>query len=200
MGTASEFSRAAYLQAGGKSARMGEDKAFVDFRGQTLLARALETLRKVCGEVTIVGDPKIFGGLGPTVGDVFPGCGPLGGIHAALVHSKAELNVIQAIDMPFVSGDLLKFILGQAAETGAMVTIPSTRCGLQPLCGVYRPAFATIAERAIKVGAYKIDAAFAGIAMHVIDEPELIAAGFSDKNFFNVNTPADRSAAMNLIP
>jgi molybdenum cofactor guanylyltransferase len=192
--------RAAYLQAGGKSTRMGENKAFIDFHGQTLVARALETLNQICGEVTIVGDPEIFGRFGPTVADILPGCGPLGGIHAALTHSRAELNLMLAVDMPFASGDLLEFLLSKAAESAAVVTVARIGRGLQPLCAVYRPAFAPIAEQALRAGTYKIDAAFAGVSMHVIGEPELAGAGFSEKDFFNVNTPDDRRTAADLIP
>ncbi len=76
-----------------------------------------------------------------------------------------------------------------------MVTVPRTSRGLQPLCAVYRRAFAPIAEQAIRVGRYKIDAAFAGVPIHVIDETQLAAAGFSEKDFFNVNTPDDYRAA-----
>ena len=186
---------AAFLQAGGKSTRMGENKAFLEFQGQTLLARSLHTLSQVCGDVSIVGHPKTFTGRGRVIADIFPDCGPLGGIHAALIHSSAELNLMLAVDMPFVSPELLKFLLDAAAGTMATVTVPRTSRGLQPLCAVYRREFASIAEQAIKAGNYKIDAAFAGVDVRAMDEQELAAAGFSEKNFFNVNTPEDRQAA-----
>lgn len=188
-------SRAAYLLAGGRSTRMGENKAFINFRGQTLLERARTALSAACGSVTIVGDPEPFASCGQVISDIFPGCGPLAGIHAALKHSSAKVNLMLAVDMPFVSSDLLKFLLEAATESNAMVTVPRTSRGLQPLCAVYRRAFAPIAEQAIRVGRYKIDAAFAGVPIHVIDETQLAAAGFSEKDFFNVNTPDDYRAA-----
>lgn len=189
------LSRAAYLLAGGKSSRMGENKAFIDFRGRTLLARALATLRGTVDDVTIVGDPDLFAGYGAVISDIFPGCGPLAGIHAALTHSPAELNVMLAVDMPFVSADLLRFLLYAAGQAHAIVTVPQIARGLQPLCAVYRPTFAPVAAEALRSGRHKIDAAFANIPIHVIAEPELAAAGFSEKNFINVNTPDDRRAA-----
>ena len=114
-----QASRAAYLLAGGKSTRMGENKAFIDFRGQTLLDRALATLRAVCDSVTIVGDPSTFASYSPVIPDLFPGCGPLAGIHAALTHSSAELNIMLAVDMPFVSAELLRFLLQRGRRTRA---------------------------------------------------------------------------------
>jgi len=179
---------------------MGENKALVEFEGRTLLDRALATLKEACGEVVIVGDPEIYGWYGRVVSDVFPNCGPLGGIHAALSQSPAELNLMLAVDMPFVSAELLRFLFRKAGETNALVTVPRTSRGLQPLCAVYRAVFATIAEKAIRAGNYKIDAAFGGIAIHVVGEPELRAAGFSERDFFNVNTPEDRRTAADLNP
>ena len=98
-------SRMGFVLAGGKSSRMGTggDKAFLEFGGQTLLDRALTVMGEVCDRVAIVGDPARFTNYGSVVADIFQGCGPLGGIHAALVHPPAELNLMLAVDMPFVS-------------------------------------------------------------------------------------------------
>ena len=142
---------------------MGENKAFIDFRGQTLLARALATLTEAIGDLTIVGDREVFCRYGTVVSDIYPGCGPLGGIHAALTHSSAEVNLMLAVDMPFISKELLRFLLHTADRTRAIVIVPQTSRGLQPLCAVYRRPFASVAEQAIRSGKYKIDIAFAGI-------------------------------------
>ncbi|MGA9526650.1 MAG: molybdenum cofactor guanylyltransferase [Terriglobales bacterium] len=188
-------SRAGFLLAGGKSSRMGADKAFLDFAGQPLLDRGLDVLRAACDTVTIAGDPTTFAKFGPAVGDVFPGCGPLSGIHAALLHSRAEHNAMLAVDMPFVSAELLKFLFAAAATGPAIVTVPRTSRGLQPLCAIYRREFATIAEKALRAGQYKMDTVLAAVPLRMVEEPELSAAGFSEKNFLNLNTPEDRRAA-----
>lgn len=174
---------------------MGANKAFLDFRGQTLLNRGLTVLSQACGNVTIVGDPETFAKLGTVVCDVFAGCGPLAGIHAALLHSSADLNLMLAVDMPFVSQELLKFLLRAAEITDAIVTVPRTTSGLQPLCAVYRRDFVDPAEQALQAGNYKIDATFAHVRMRVVEQVELLAAGFSERSFFNVNTPEDRRTA-----
>jgi molybdopterin-guanine dinucleotide biosynthesis protein A len=198
-----------FLLAGGESSRMGGniDKAFLDFRGQTLLDRALAVMGTVCGRVTIVGDPAKFAQYRssesrswewePVVGDIFPGCGPLAGIHAALVHSRADLNLMLAVDMPFVSSELLAFLFAAAEDEGndAIVTVPRTRGGFQPLCAIYRRDFSLASDQALRAGKYKVDAAFSSVAVRVIEEDELTAAGFSEQSFFNVNTPQDRLAA-----
>jgi molybdopterin-guanine dinucleotide biosynthesis protein A len=194
-----EMSRMGFVLAGGKSSRMGTDKAFLDFHGETLLDRALTVMGTACDRVTIVGDPVKFAKYsstkyGAVVADIFSGCGPLGGIHAALTQSSAELNLMLAVDMPFVSAELLEFLWAAAEGEGnrAMVTVPCAGRGLQPLCAVYRRDFSVTAEQALRAGKYKIDAAFAGVSTRVVEESELAAAGFAEQMFFNVNTPQDR--------
>jgi molybdopterin-guanine dinucleotide biosynthesis protein A len=194
-------SRMGFVLAGGKSSRMGagsdpdKDKAFLEFRGQTLLDRALAVMGLVCDSTAIVGDPAKFTKYESVVADTFPGCGPLAGIHAALLYSSAQLNLMLAVDMPFVSRELLAFLFAAADESDAMVTVPRCGQGLQPLCAAYRRDFSTVAERALRAGKYKIDAAFSNLSVRVIEEEELKAAGFSEQSFFNLNTPQDRLAA-----
>jgi molybdopterin-guanine dinucleotide biosynthesis protein A len=190
-----------FVLAGGKSSRMGagpakgKDKAFLEFRGQTLLDRALSVMGTVCDRVAIVGDRAKFTKYESVVPDIFQGCGPLGGIHAALLHSSAELNLMLAVDMPFVSRELLAFLFATAEKSDAIVTVPRSGKGLQPLCAVYRRNFSTVAEQALRAGKFKIDAAFSSVSVRVIEDGELAAAGFSEQSFFNVNTPQDRLAA-----
>ena len=188
-----------FLLAGGKSSRMGADKAFLEFRGRTLLERALAVIGDVCPSVAIVGHPAHFSNYGSVVEDIYPGCGPLAGIHAALVHSSAELNLMLAVDMPFVSEGLLSYLFSAADESGAVVTVPRTGKGLQPLCAVYRREFADVADLALRAGKYKIDALFDGLFIRIIGERELRKAGFSERDFVNLNTPEDRRAAEDSI-
>jgi len=206
-------SRAGFVLCGGKSSRMGADKAFLEFGGQTLLARALAVMSAVCDSVTIIGDPAKYdpskydpakydpAKYRPTIADIFPQCGPLGGIHAALVNSAAEFNLMLAVDMPFVSTELLAFLFTVAENIAendrAIVTVPRTSRGWQPLCAVYRRDFLKVAESALRAGKYKIDAAFEDVSTHVIDAAELAAAGFAERSFLNLNTPQDLLAAEN---
>src|SRR6266850_5129847 len=119
-----QLSRAGYILTGGKSSRMGVDKALLDFGGRNLLDRAIRVVRETSPNFAIVGDPAKFAAYGAVITDLYPGCGPLGGIHAALVHSSAELNLMLAVDMPFISGELLAFLFAAANETDAIVAVP----------------------------------------------------------------------------
>jgi molybdopterin-guanine dinucleotide biosynthesis protein A len=187
---------AAFILAGGKSTRMGADKAFVMLDGRSLLERALELTRGVTSDLRIVGDSTKFAAFAPVVEDVFRGCGPLGGIHAALRASSAELNLVLAVDVPFASLALLQYLIQRARSSpGASVTVARAGGGWQPLCAVYRRQFADAAERVLQQGRYKIDALFVGACTLVIEEEELEAAGFSSTMFRNLNTPAELAEA-----
>jgi molybdopterin-guanine dinucleotide biosynthesis protein A len=187
---------AAFILAGGKSTRMGSDKAFVQLDGRTLLARALEIANSLTSDVRIVGDAAKFGAFGPVVEDIFPGCGPLGGIHAALRSSHADLNIVLAVDIPFVTPAFLEFLITCARSAPhATATVARSGGGWQPLCAVYRKDFANPAEAALQQGVYKIDALFEPARTRIIAEDELQAAGFSPSIFRNLNTPDDVAAA-----
>lgn len=187
---------AAFILAGGKSTRMGADKAFIALEGCTLLARALDLARSITNDVWIVGDPVKFAPFGPVVQDVFEECGPLGGIHAALRASRANLNVILAVDVPFASRALFQYLIMRAMDSAdTIVTIPRVGGRLQPLCAIYRREFAYCAEEALKQAHCKIDAVFAKVSTRIIEEEELRNAGFSSRLFRNLNTREDLAEA-----
>ena len=188
----------AFILAGGKSSRMGTDKAFLEFEGRTLLARALDLARSFTPEVRVVGDAAKFAALAPVVEDVFRGCGPLAGIHAALRFSSTELNLVLGVDMPLVSLALLQYLLERARDSGdAWATVPRAAAGWQPLCAIYRRSFAGAAEAALRAGNYKIAAVFGSIKVQAVEPEELAAAGFAPEIFRNLNTPADLALALN---
>jgi molybdopterin-guanine dinucleotide biosynthesis protein A len=178
----------AFVLAGGKSTRMGEDKAFLQLKGRTLLDRALDTVRALTPEVIIVGERSKFSRFGTVVEDVFRDRGPLGGIHAALTASATDLNLILALDMPFVERSFLKYLAREASATDALVTVPRTEAGWQPLCAVYRKAFGHLAENSLIQGQNKIDALFSDLKVFVIDDKDLERRGFSEAMFRNLNT------------
>jgi len=188
----------AYILAGGKSSRMGTDKAFLSLHGRTLLGRALDLARQLTANVHIVGDASKFSAFAPVVEDIFPGCGPLAGIHAALRSSRTDLNLILAVDLPFASLALLQYLISQAdAAPNAQVTLAKTSEGWQPLCAIYRRNFADEAERALTQGRYKIDKLFEAGKVRAIEQGQLEKAGFSNKLFQNLNTPEDVINAAN---
>jgi molybdenum cofactor guanylyltransferase len=184
-----------FVLAGGKSSRMGTDKALLAIEGTTLLARALGVARQISGSVFIVGEKLKFAGFGDVLEDRFLDCGPLAGIQAALKSSATELNLMLAVDLPFLTEALLRFLLSISQQSDAIVTVPRMGGRLHPLCAVYRPAFSVMAEESLRNRGYKIDRLFERVSTRIVDEPELNAAGFTAAAFENVNTPVEWSEA-----
>ena len=180
---------AAFILAGGKSTRMGSDKAFLELSGRPLLAHAVAVAKAVAEDVKIVGDPNKFAAFGPIIPDIYPGRGPLGGIHAVLANSVNDWNLILGVDLPFVDTKFLKYLIAEARTSGALVTVPEAGGHLHPLCAIYRKQFLPVAERALSAGKNKIDALFPEVHIRVFGEDELTKAGFDARTFRNLNTP-----------
>lgn len=195
MGGGSRHDLTAFVLAGGKSTRMGADKAFIEYEGRSLLHRALEVAVSIAPQVYIGGSREKFAHYGAVVEDTFPDCGPLGGIHAALRASQTELNVMLAVDMPFISPQFLRYLTGLAGATEATAIVPRAEGRFQPLCAIFRRDFAEAAEAALLAGRNKIDPLFALVETRAIEEEEMEHAGFSRDIFRNVNTPQDLQEA-----
>lgn len=188
----------AFVLAGGKSTRMGKDKAFLEFKGRILLARALELAAAAAEDVRIVGDPSKFAAFGRVIEDIYRERGPLGGIHAALKTSSTELNLMLAVDLPFVEPNFLKYLVSVARDAKALVTVPRSSDGLQPLCAVYRREFVEVAEQSLAQEKNKIDALFANVDTRIVELEALSNAGFSSEMFRNLNTPGEFEKAANI--
>jgi molybdenum cofactor guanylyltransferase len=185
---------AAFILAGGKSSRMGEDKAFLRLGGKTLLEIARELASKVCGHVSVVGDRARFGP--EAIEDIFPDSGPLGGIHAALTSTRSDLNLVIAVDTPFLEPKFLKWMLHRAATNHSIVTVPRLASGFQPLCAVYRRSFKAFAEQALKAGKFKIDLLYEKVRTQPITDAELNHLAFDLRMFDNLNTRAEFDRAV----
>jgi molybdopterin-guanine dinucleotide biosynthesis protein A len=190
-----------FVLAGGKSSRMGADKALLELGGQTLLARALDVAAQVTRQVRLVGNRNRFAAFGTLIEDVYPECGPLGGIHAALMSTATELNLMLAVDLPFIGPDFLRYLIlkaggaNQAGGANAVVTLPRSGGFLQPLCAVYRKEFGEAAENSLRAGKNKIGPLLDKVKTRVIEPDELTQAGFTMEVFRNLNTPAEWEAA-----
>jgi len=174
---------------------MGSDKAFLPWGSETLLSHALKLAGGVADSVSIVGDTQKYSSYGSVIEDVYCDRGPLGGIHAALAGSESELNLILAVDLPFIQSQFLQYLISAADEAGATVTIPRAAHGWQPLCAVYRREFSPLAEESLRKGNNKIDLLFAAVKTRVLPEQEMVERGFSPRMFRNLNTPEDLEEA-----
>jgi molybdenum cofactor guanylyltransferase len=178
----------AFVLAGGLSSRMGSDKALLTFHDRTLLAQALKTADAVAGKVVIVGPRERYAQYGDVIEDVYAGCGPLGGIHAALRATENNLNLVLSVDMPLMTAEFLQWLLEHARNADEWMVVPDALGGQQPLCAVYRRPVQALAELALKAGNYKIGHLFTRAPTLFLSETKIREAGFSPEIFRNVNT------------
>jgi len=190
----------AFILAGGKSSRMGADKALLEFEGETLLARTLRKARGVASQVCIVGSRERFEMFGPVIEDLYAERGPLGGIHAALQASTTRLNLVLAVDMPFLPASALRYLVDQARGCDATVVVPRVGGFHQTLCAVYRLEFGTLAAQSLQAGRNKIDPLYAQTSVRVIEEKELAEVDIRPAMFDNLNTPQDLERAVRAHP
>jgi len=189
-----------WILAGGKSSRMGCDKALLDFAGRPLLRHALELASSVIVDVRILGDPAKYAAFGAVIADVYSERGPLAGIHAALANSGTDLNLILATDLPFLEPRFLRYLIAAAQATDALVTVPRIGSYFEPLCAVYRKRFGELVEAALSKDQNKVDALFADVSTRIITEEEIIKTGFDSAMFRNLNSPDDLRQAQQQLP
>jgi molybdopterin-guanine dinucleotide biosynthesis protein A len=200
--------------AGGRSTRMGQDKALLQVGGRSLVELALDKLRSIgVAEPRIAGARTDLSSLAPVVPDLHPGCGPLSGIEAALAATTKGLNLFLPVDMPLLPARFLHWMLLRAEITGALMTVPCINGWPQPLCAVYhrdllRPITASLLGGNYKVMPVVTAAAGQSQAVDVFDterlassHPELL--GFSPlplyRWFHNCNLPEDMAGIGNAL-
>ena len=182
------MSRSGYVLAGGRSTRMGRDKALLPFRGRPLIAAIAETVFQSAGRAILVGNPALSPVAGfPAIPDLFPGEGPLGGILTALRHTSAEWNLVCACDMPGLDSAFLNSLFETAEAGDGEVLLPVRSNSLaEPLCAVWHRDCRGGVEAAFAAGVRKVTAALEGLRV----VPYRVNA---DAPFQNVNTPEDWS-------
>jgi molybdenum cofactor guanylyltransferase len=180
---------AGFVLAGGRSSRMGQDKALLRLGGEPLVKRAIRKLSEVCAEVAIAGGREDLTQFGRVIPDRFPGCGPLGGIISALEQSSFERNLFLPVDAPFVPVSTLKALLFMAAESFGMCVMARVQGKEQPLCAVYSRESLEVLRQELIAGRGKVKLAIeAAGPVRFMDFDE---AGW----FANLNTPEEFAQA-----
>jgi molybdopterin-guanine dinucleotide biosynthesis protein A len=190
----------AAILAGGQATRFGgRDKSALVVDSCTILDRQLGMLSAVTDDVMIVGpvaqrlQPSDFSTLQPsdfrTIPDVVPGCGPLGGLHAALTAARGDAVLLVACDMPFVTAPFAAYLLSLAGD--AEIVVPRTERGYHPLCAVYsraclEPVAARLANRRLRMRELVDE-----MRARVVPAEEIDRFGDRHRLLANVNTPAE---------
>lgn len=177
--------------AGGRSARMGRDKALLDAGGQPLVVALARRLAELGGEVLVAsGDGGRLAGLGlDEVADVVAGAGPLGGIVAGLERASTTLAAVVAVDMPEASPAVLRLLA--AAHRGEPAVVPAVAGRLQPLHAVWATAAAGDLRRLLADGQRSVTAAARLLGARVAGPQVWAPADPAGAFARNVNRPRD---------
>ena len=199
------------IQAGGQSARMGEDKALKLFLGRPLIQRVIERLAPIADEILVTTNcPDDYAFLGlRLVPDLVAGRGALGGLYTALASAASPIVAVAACDMPFASASLLEAAARLLVQEEADVVIPraapraervgKTDEGYEPFHAVYRRATCVPAiQSAIQADQWKVIAWFPQVKVRELTMGEVTRLDPSGLAFWNVNTPEEFAEAERL--
>ena len=185
----------AFILAGGASSRMGTDKSQLLMERQTFTERIADTLRKVTDSVTVVGRTLSDSSL-PSVPDVYPQWGALGGLHAALTAATREWAIVVACDLPFVTSELFSHLATLRLDHDAVVPIqPDGRP--QPLAAFYRvEPCRRRATELIEMGQRRPLDLLEAVKTRWVAFDEIRNLDQSEWFFVNINTPKDYDEAI----
>jgi molybdopterin-guanine dinucleotide biosynthesis protein A len=135
------------------------------------------------------------------IADLIPGCGPLGGLHAALTAARGDPVIVVACDMPYVSAPFLAYLAGLAGTPGEPGTrdgfaaiVPRTERGYHPLCAVYTHAVIAPIELRLSAGHFTMIDLLADVRLRVVAVDEIARFGDPHRLLANVNTPGEHES------
>ncbi len=193
----------AFLLVGGKSSRMGRDKAFLELNGASLIQRTADLLAPLTAKTTLVisatqpanatnTNPYSTFQL-PTLADRWPNAGPLGGIATALSTAQTSWSLILACDMPFLTKEWLTFLLSQISGVSDQIDaiVPETNRGLEPLCAIYGSTCAPTFAAALDRGERKVTDVVSTLNLKRVNENEWRQFSPAGNLFGNLNSWQD---------
>jgi len=178
--------------AGGQSQRMGSNKALlrIDDR-ETLIARVVRNLRPLSDDIVVVSNsPELYADLAVRqTGDLFPGAGPLAGLHAGLCAANHPWSLAVACDMPLVDHRLVRFMI--LLSEGHDLVVPRWHEELEPLHALVSQACVPAIEGRLKAGERRVISFYRDVRVRVVEPSEIGIFDPEGRSFFNANTPED---------
>lgn len=187
----------AFILSGGSSSRMGENKALLRINGKYLIQLLVDLLNPLFTNIIIsANNIEQFEFTGrEIVKDIFPGKGPLAGIHACLHKTKTEKNFFLSCDTPFISAELIKYLCDY--QSTADILLPEAEGIIQKLCGLYSKNILLKVESLLLESSANKDSNLKGSIFELIGKcsTEVIDVSklkfYNHNLFFNMNTPKD---------
>jgi molybdopterin-guanine dinucleotide biosynthesis protein A len=185
------------LQAGGKSSRMGQDKALLPFMDTTMLGYILAQVKGLGDETLIItNQPQKYNNFAyPLFSDVVPNVGALGGLYSAIYHAQHKYVLVLGCDMPFVDRGLLDYMLELAPDFDVVIPRLEPNGFAEPFRAIYKQSCLEPVKHAIDSGQRKVISFFDEVRVRYIECGEIGRFDPEHRSFFNVNTPEDFARA-----
>ena len=184
------------ILAGGKSKRIGTNKAFLEINGRKIIDRVVDVFQETFDEVILVtNSPLEYLHLNlRIVTDLFPNRGSLGGIYTGLFFSSFQHIFVSACDMPFLNQGFIRYMKSKVDNFD--VVVPCSSDGLQPLHAIYSKRCSRNIESLINAQNLKIVNFYPKVRVKKISAQEILTFDPHQSIFFNINTPEDLEKAI----
>jgi len=190
------------IQAGGRSTRMGRDKAFLPFPEKPLIQHVTDRFRSITDDLTVISpdiDNLVFLGL-PVRQDIIPAMGPLGGLYTGLFFARYDQVAMIACDMPFASPALVERQAEWMRVTGCDVVLPIVNKRAEPLHALYRrETCLPVVRMGLEAGMRRLVEWHDSVNVLEMNEPEIRMYDPDFLAFFNINTPEDLKTGLGLL-
>ena len=186
------------ILTGGKSSRMGQDKALLSIGGVQLIRRILDVFGTLFDEILVVTN-KTGRHAGPgyrEVTDIIPDCGPLGGIYTGLTYASSDRIFVASCDLPFIKESTVKIVISEPVSYD--VVVPDDGRRLHPLHAVYSRKCTPYIRKWLDNGFYNVTKFInevEGLSVRKVQISEIAAVDPDLKSFFNMNTQEDLAEA-----
>ncbi|QWV95639.1 molybdenum cofactor guanylyltransferase [Geomonas oryzisoli] len=178
------------ILVGGKSRRMGRDKAFLQMQGKPLFERVLDLFRGSFAKVLLVGDrSERFSSYSLTVlPDLIPGSS-LGGVYTGLSGADSEWIFVSSCDLPFPSVAILRHLC--SLREGYDAVVPKTGQGYEPLFALYSKRCLEPIQKLLEGGECCAYAWYPQVRVREVGPEEIARLDPTGTAFLNLNTPED---------
>jgi molybdenum cofactor guanylyltransferase len=178
------------ILVGGKSRRMGRDKAFLQIAGKPLFERVLEVFRESFDLLLLVGDrAERFARFGlPVLPDIYPGSA-LGGLYTGLRHAETEYIFVASCDLPFPNRDILLSLC--SLRGGFDAVVPNTAQGFEPLFAVYAKSCLGPMKGLLESGNMRVYDFYPQVRVRYVQGEELAHLDRDGRSFMNINSPEE---------
>jgi len=177
-----------FILAGGKSSRMGTDKALLLVQDEPLLKRMIRLLEPFCKTIAISGNKMDYNVFNiELVEDLYTGCGPISGIISSLKHSSTEWNLLVSVDVPFINDAFIQNLISHVGNYDCIIAEHEGR--VEPLMGLYKRQIIPVVEEMISQGDYKLTRLLDKLNVRYVNCDSLIKQ--FPRLFVNINLPED---------